>query len=107
MLHESPAVQPPAWDKLTLALVAIVFLTEAAIAVVFLAIVPQYPVHLLESTPSRTEVTGERLLALAAAFSGYMLSAYGGESWSANPFGAGSSTGMGLERRSSPELAEV
>jgi MFS family permease len=62
------------WDRQALAIVAIIFLTEAAIATIFFSLVQEYPSHLLRM--GHTGV-GHGFLRAGAAYTGYALSAYG------------------------------
>lgn len=64
------------FDRQALALIGVIFLTEAAIAVIFFSLVPQYPVHLLNLNNAYRGRHAD-LLRVAAAYSGYALSAYG------------------------------
>ncbi len=63
-------------DRAALALVAIIFLTEAAIAIIFFSLVQQYPAHLLKHA-GVIGGPGRGLLRMAAEYTGYALSAYG------------------------------
>lgn len=64
------------WDRQSFTLVAVIFLTEVAIAVIFFSLVQQYPAHLLRRTGAVVG-PGHGLLRAAAAYTGYALSAYG------------------------------
>jgi MFS family permease len=65
-----------ACDGTAFSLVAVIFLTEAAIAVIFFSLVQQYPAHLLRHQ-GLVPGPGHGLLRAAAAYTGYALSAYG------------------------------
>jgi MFS family permease len=62
------------WDRQALAIVSIIFLTEAAIATIFFSLVQEYPSHLLRMGH---EGAGHGFLRAGAAYTGYALSAYG------------------------------
>jgi MFS family permease len=62
------------WDRQALAIVSIIFLTEAAIATIFFSLVQEYPSHLLRMGH---EGVGHGFLRAGAAYTGYALSAYG------------------------------
>lgn len=64
------------FDRQALVLVSVILLTEAAISVIFFALVQQYPAHLLrlQGGPDRP---GQHLLRAGAVYAGYALSAYG------------------------------
>jgi MFS family permease len=64
------------FDRQALALIAVIFLTEAGIAVIFFSLVQQYPAHLLSHVRAYRGRHAE-LLREAAAYAGYALSAYG------------------------------
>lgn len=73
------------FDKEALFLLAVILLSEAAIAALFFALVPQLAVHLLDRDGS---FHGSRVLLLqrSAAYAGYALSAYGTAKLPAQPF---------------------
>jgi MFS family permease len=64
----------PVWDRQALAIVSIIFFTEAAIATIFFSLVQEYPSHLLRMGH---EGVGHGFLRAGAAYTGYALSAYG------------------------------
>lgn len=77
MTRSNAAAAPPRlFDRQALALIGVIFLTEAAIAVIFFSLVQQYPAHLLDRAHLYRGRHAE-LLRQAAAYAGYALSAYG------------------------------
>jgi len=64
------------WDRQALAIVSVIFLTEAAIAIIFFSLVQEYPAHLLRLS-GHAAGPGHGLLRAGAAYTGYALSAYG------------------------------
>jgi MFS family permease len=64
------------WDRQALAIVSVIFLTEAAIAIIFFSLVQEYPAHLLR-LGGHAAGPGHGLLRAGAAYTGYALSAYG------------------------------
>jgi MFS family permease len=64
------------WDRQALAIVSVIFLTEAAIGIIFFSLVQEYPAHLLK-TSQHLVGPGHGLLRAGAAYAGYALSAYG------------------------------
>jgi DHA1 family tetracycline resistance protein-like MFS transporter len=98
-VHERPDSGSPAvgrlFDRRAIALVAIIFLTEAAIAIIFFSLVQQYPAHLL-ALAGMSGGPGSHLLRIGAIYAGYALSAYGVaklpaqplSGWLADRFGA-------------------
>jgi DHA1 family tetracycline resistance protein-like MFS transporter len=98
-VHERPDSGLPAasrlFDRRAIALVAVIFLTEAAIAIIFFSLVQQYPAHLLVLAGVQGG-PGSHLLRTGAIYAGYALSAYGVaklpaqplSGWLADRFGA-------------------
>jgi len=64
------------FDRRAIVLVAVILLTEAAIAIIFFSLVQQYPAYLLRREGSLFG-RGSRLLRSGAVYAGYALSAYG------------------------------
>jgi DHA1 family tetracycline resistance protein-like MFS transporter len=64
------------FDRRAITLVAVILLTEAAIAIIFFSLVQQYPAYLLRQQGS-VHGPGSHLLRNGAVYAGYALSAYG------------------------------
>lgn len=76
MVATGEGVRRGIFDRRALTLIAIILLSEAAIAVLFFSLVQQYPAHLLDRSHVYDGVPGV-LLRRAALYAGYALSAYG------------------------------